>query len=242
MKTQIIVITALLCVAAGGPTSRSKFELFSKGFKIPPIVAEGVTRIAKSDQYGDQSAASPSTDSESSPRLRSGQREADLTQSLTPQNVFQLNGAEGDTPKTNFNEVPFVTISDWKLASWLNNEKGVNALFEETKAGDGIAVKADGVYSIFSNFVFGGVGRDCAYDLQLGKSQFRRCRWSGFNGADVKGINRHQPCALNFAAKLNKGDEVKMLFHNDPQKCIIDGKYFKRFLAPFTYLGIRKEF
>jgi len=234
MKAQTIVFAALLCIAAGGPTSRTKSEILSRGIKIPP--AEGATRVAKNDR----SAASPSANSESSSMLRGEQREADLAPNLTPQNVFQLNGADGDTPISDFTKRPIVKIMDWKLASWLNNEKGVNALFEATDDG-GIVVKADGVYSIFSNFVFGGVGRDCRYYLNYGETQSRMCRWSGFNGGDVKGINRHQPCALNFSAKLKKNDVVRMTFWNDG-KCDIDGEFFKRFLATYNYLGIRKEF
>jgi len=173
------------------------------------------------------------------------------TATSATQNVFQLNGdgagADDCRPdrtlhvKTDFSQRPSVRIADWKLASWLEGSNSGNAIFEATPEKDGIVVKEGGVYFINSNFAFGGVGTDCRYDVVFG-SESRMCRWKGFaeeGTAAGAGFNRLQPCALDFAAQLKKGDVVKMQFMNSG-RCDIDATYFKCNLAEMAYLGIRK--
>ena len=147
--------------------------------------------------------------------------------------------------KSNFvagrGSLPFL-VADWKLPSWLdeaqNNENF--AVNRSTGSGiDGIKVLRSGVYFIYSNFVFGGKGKDCKYFLTYG-SKHQACQWIGVETVNqTKGLSRRQPCSLGFTTALKTGDVLKIHLYNG-ERCQMGQSTFRRVLS-LAKLGVIKQ-
>jgi len=149
----------------------------------------------------------------------------------------------------------YVDVKDWTRPSWLNRKREEEKRKWEdnfVELEDGIQVRNPGVYFIYANFAFTGVGDKCDYKLQYGstgdgrRAMWRKCEWR--YGGDIKKVipeyeqseNPSRMCYLGFAQHLEAGDEIKISFKNGNADCNTDKVHYGK-RHHLNVLGIIKQ-
>ena len=156
------------------------------------------------------------------------------------ENVFQLDGVRSEKTRFESSGRKFVVVQDWRMAAWLDEDQAWRKNYGVTE--NGIRVKEAGVYYLYANLLFTGIGKECYYKLQYGPqgTDSRLCIWKSNDGGEGEStISQRRPCYLGFAVYLEAQAEVKISLLNH-QRCRTNNKFFQD-AQPQSVLGIIKQ-
>jgi hypothetical protein len=137
---------------------------------------------------------------------------------------------EGDCPwlkDTKVQSLPDNTellIKEWKTADWLKNDpdKTWKSTFDIKNSS--ITVKEDGIYYIYTQYLFFASGPRCSYRVHYGpgKHDFVRCIADGQVADGPRHPNTFRPCFLGFAQRMAKDSKLELKYFEGYQQCKAD--------------------